>query len=225
MSISEGAPIRFVSVQLARNAWIGSMREALRTGISPATAATAINSIPIPINVIGSAEFIPIKRLCSAPVRTRDAAISSISPRAANPSVGRKIRLCRCLTDAPSAMRIAISCDSTEDRGSGADTEAGAENRKRRKSCIAPHLARRLMHILPETAHPADYPHGAGFFCVSCHILPNLRCAAARASGSDIPFPAKSCAISSISKSNPSHSNCCRSLCRDRNRTRRRKHI
>ena len=52
--------------------------------------------------------------------------------------------------------------DHTEDRGTGADAEAGDENRKRRKSGIAPHAAKRVAQILRQVARPARDPGGAG---------------------------------------------------------------
>ena len=44
------------------------------------------------------------------PDKTRDAAIPNAKPRAASPSVRSTIRRCRSAADAPSAIRIPISC-------------------------------------------------------------------------------------------------------------------
>src|SRR5580698_2589551 len=78
------------------------MRDAFRAGIYPAPAATANSSAPIPTNVTGSPGVTPNNKLSSAPVRARDAAIPSASPRAANPSVRRRMRLCRLAAEATS---------------------------------------------------------------------------------------------------------------------------
>src|SRR5258707_393343 len=44
-----------ISIQFDRNATIGSIRDAFQAGIYPAIAATAIRSVPTPINVTGFA--------------------------------------------------------------------------------------------------------------------------------------------------------------------------
>jgi len=79
-------------------------------GKYPATAATATSSAPIAINVTGSPGATPNNMLASALVRTRDGALPSTGHTAANPSVCSRMRLCRSVADALSAIRIPISC-------------------------------------------------------------------------------------------------------------------
>ena len=67
-----------------------SRREYTRRRPPPQSAA-----LPSPINVTGSPEVTPNNRLPSALDRARDAAIPNASPKAANPSVRRRMRLCR----------------------------------------------------------------------------------------------------------------------------------
>jgi hypothetical protein len=60
--------------------------------------------------VAGSAEFTPKRRLLKAPVSMNDAVMPITIPIAARRSVCHRILFYTPLADAPSAMRIPISC-------------------------------------------------------------------------------------------------------------------
>ena len=162
---------RSAAGQLARNATIGSIRDALQAGIYPATAATAISSAPIPINVTGSPGVTPNNRLPSALDRARDAAIPSASPKAANPSVCRRIRLCRSSRRGPQrhpnsnflhslTYRIRNhGVDPQRSEYQGEDRESGQQQHQK------PPRRNRFVHQILETSQtrgPADSDRSAG---------------------------------------------------------------
>jgi len=96
--------------QLIRKAAIGSICEARRAGKYPANAATAVSITSIPKNVTGSLEVTPNKSPLNVRANTHDATTPTTIPIPASPSVCNKILPCSVSADAPSAMRIPISC-------------------------------------------------------------------------------------------------------------------
>src|SRR5207248_5908842 len=94
----------------ARSAAIGLLRVARRAGRYPATAATVVSTANIPPNVAGSVDVTPYRSPLTARASAHDAHAPTPIPTAASPSVCRIIRLCRPAADAPSAIRIPISC-------------------------------------------------------------------------------------------------------------------
>jgi hypothetical protein len=104
------APRAQSNSQLIRSASIGSIREARRAGKYPASAATPVNITSIPANVTGSLDVTPNKSPLNVRASAHDATTPTTIPIAASPRVCNKIVLCSISADAPSAMRIPISC-------------------------------------------------------------------------------------------------------------------
>ena len=93
-----------------RNADIGSIREARRAGKYPASAATPVRITSIPANVTGSLDVTPNSRPLRVRASAHEAATPTTIPIPASPRVSNKILLSSLSADAPSAMRIPISC-------------------------------------------------------------------------------------------------------------------
>jgi len=89
---------------------MGSIREARRAGKYPASAATPVSITSIPANVTGSLDVTPNKSPLNVRASAHDATTPMTIPIPARPSVCSKMLLCSVSADAPSAMRMPISC-------------------------------------------------------------------------------------------------------------------
>lgn len=89
---------------------MGSILEARRAGKYPATAATPVSITSIPRNVTGSLGVTSNKSPLNARASAHEATTPTIIPIPASPSVSSKMLLSNVSADAPSAIRIPISC-------------------------------------------------------------------------------------------------------------------
>src|SRR5580704_2373408 len=103
-------PFSLFQFQSTRSACIGSICDARRAGKYPARQATAVRISTMHANVTGSVGCTPNNIPLSARARIHEPIIPPTTPIAASHNVCIKILFCNISDDAPSAMRIPISC-------------------------------------------------------------------------------------------------------------------
>ena len=89
---------------------MGSILDARRAGKYPASAATNAKITTIRAKVSGSPGVTPNNMPLNALAKIHDATMPTTTPMAASPSVCSKMLRCSISAEAPSAIRIPISC-------------------------------------------------------------------------------------------------------------------